>query len=76
MIVSSQEVFETLLQRSTDLNLLKFDVLARVAEQQDGTLDLEKLKDLIRLLRPDRDGKSFLRRWLLADPGLSRSGVY
>lgn len=46
--------------RSPDPNVLKFDVLAHVAEQQDGTLNQDKLRDLIRLLRPDRDGKLLL----------------
>lgn len=57
MVYSSQEVFRRLMQRSSDPNVLKFDVLARVAERPDGSLDHEKLKRLIRLLRPDRDGK-------------------
>jgi hypothetical protein len=57
MVVSTQEVYKRLLLGSRDPNQLQFDVLARVAQQQDGTLDQDKLKDLIRLLRPDRDGK-------------------
>lgn len=56
MVVNSQEVYTRLLQRSPDPALLKFDVLARVALQEDGSFDQDKLKDLIRLLRPDRNG--------------------
>lgn len=58
MIISSQEVFGKLMQGSSDQYSLKFDVLARVAELPDGTLDQDKLKAVIRLLRPDRDGES------------------
>ena len=60
MVVSSQEVFGKLMQKSSDPTLLKFDVLARIAELPDGTLDQEQLKRLIRLLRPDREGKLLL----------------
>jgi hypothetical protein len=48
------------MQLSSDPNLLKFDVLARVAELPGGALDQDKLKGLIRLLRPDRDGETLL----------------
>jgi hypothetical protein len=58
MVFSSQEVFRKLMQHSTDPTRLKFDVLARVAELPDGSLDHDKLKRLIRLLRPERDGTS------------------
>jgi hypothetical protein len=56
MIVGSQEVFGKLMKRSAVLDALKFDVLAAVAKQVDGTLSQEKLKRVIRLFRPDRDG--------------------
>jgi len=59
MVISCQEVYRRLLLRSTDPNQLSFDVVARLAERPDGTLDQDKLKDLIRLLRPDREGEFF-----------------
>ena len=55
-IVGSQEVFGKLMKRSTDPDLLKFDVLAAVAKQPDGSLNYDKLRRIIRILRPDRDG--------------------
>ena len=58
VIIGSQEVFGKLMKRSASPNELKFDVLAAVARQADGTLNHDKLKRLIRILRPDRDGKS------------------
>jgi hypothetical protein len=56
-IVNTQEVFKRLRTRTGHKSLLSFDVLALIAILPDHTLDIEKLKDLIRLLRPDRDGK-------------------
>jgi Mechanosensitive ion channel len=57
MVIGSQEVYQRLLLPSPDTEVLKFDVLALVALEQDGrTLNHDKLEDLIRLLRPDRDG--------------------
>ena len=55
-IIGSQEVFGKLMNRSTDPNLLKFEVLAAVAKQSDGTLNYDKLRRIIRMLRPDRAG--------------------
>ena len=45
------------MKRSTDANLLNFEVLAAVAKQSDGSLSYDKLRKIIRILRPDRDGK-------------------
>ena len=56
MIASSQEVYRRLLLKSPDPNILKFDVLALAATQSDETLNQDKLKDMVRLLRPDREG--------------------
>jgi hypothetical protein len=58
MVVSSQEVYKRLLLLASDQSQLQFNTLALIAEQSDGTLDEDKLKDLIRLFRPDREGKS------------------
>lgn len=59
-IESSQEVFLRLLLDSPDTDDLKFDVLATLALRQDGAIDVEVLKDLIALIRPDRQGRVFL----------------
>jgi hypothetical protein len=56
-IVNSQKVFKRLLSRTPRKTLLSFETLALIAIMPDNALDIEKLKDLIRLLRPDRDGK-------------------
>jgi len=56
-IVSSQEVYRRLLLRNPDRDVLSFDVLALAALRSNGTISQEKLKGLIKLLRPDRDGK-------------------
>lgn len=61
-IVSSQEVYRRLLLRTPDRDVLSFDVLALAALRSNGTLSQEKLKSLIKLLRPDRDGKVYSRR--------------
>jgi hypothetical protein len=36
-----------------------------IAVRRDGTLDETKLKDLVRLFRPDRDGRLSMVRILL-----------
>lgn len=61
MVVNSQEIYKRLLLRSPDPNLLQFDTLALASAGQNGTLAEDKLKDLIRLFRPDRDGKQISR---------------
>ncbi|CAB9510911.1 Mechanosensitive ion channel protein [Seminavis robusta] len=54
---SAQTVFDRLLLRDIEEDgALNFDVLAVVANV-NGEMDEEKLKDLIRLFRPDRDGR-------------------
>lgn len=59
MVVNSQEIYKKLLLRSPDPKMLKFGTLALAAAGPDGELDEDRLKDLIRLFRPDRDGKRF-----------------
>jgi Mechanosensitive ion channel len=56
LVFTSQIIYWKLKRLSTDANGLKFDVLATLTEQPDGTLHPDELKNLIRLLRPDRDG--------------------
>jgi hypothetical protein len=56
MVMNSQIIYWKLNRLSTNCNGLSFDVLSSLSEQTDGTLHPEELKQLIRLLRPDRDG--------------------
>jgi hypothetical protein len=56
VITSSQEVYERLLLGSDDSSCLHFHVLATLGVLSDGSLDQDKLVELIRIFRPDRDG--------------------
>lgn len=58
-IESAQKVFGRLLQRDADReDVLNFDVLAVLAvDEYTGELDDYKLKQLIKIFRPDRDGR-------------------
>lgn len=54
---SSQVVYNRLLlAEGGEVRTLKFETLALCALQEDGTVDQAKAKELIRVLRPDRDG--------------------
>jgi hypothetical protein len=64
-IQSSQEVYRRLQLRSPNEEKLKFETIALIAVRRDGTLDETKLKDLVRLFRPDRDGSLSMVRILL-----------
>ena len=55
-IESAQYVYQRLLLRSPDHEMLSFDVIALLAVGQDGELDSEKVKNLIKVFKPDRDG--------------------
>jgi len=54
-IQSSQSLYFRLLEKTPDVKL-HFNILGLVALQSDGTLDQEKLKTLIKVFRPNRDG--------------------
>jgi hypothetical protein len=65
MVENSHLVYRNLLLRTPKTsvllntprtNVLSFDVLALSVTNSDGTLDEEKLRELIRLFRPDRHG--------------------
>jgi Mechanosensitive ion channel len=57
MVLNSQSVYWKLKRLSNDQrDGLKFDTIAGLCEQPDGTLHPDELKHLIGLLRPDRDG--------------------
>jgi hypothetical protein len=55
-IISSQEVYHRLNVFNPDTSVLRFDVLALATVDETGEIDPQLLKDLIRLLRPDREG--------------------
>jgi hypothetical protein len=55
-IISSQEVYHRLNVLNPDTSVLRFDVLALATVNETGEIDPQLLKDLIRLLRPDREG--------------------
>jgi small-conductance mechanosensitive channel len=56
-IESTEKVYARLLLNAPGTSVLNFDTLALLVVQPDGTLDLKKLKDIVRLFRPDREGK-------------------
>jgi hypothetical protein len=57
-VASAQDVYQRLLRKHEDDNygVLNFDTFAVVALNRKGVLDTEKIKELIRLFRPNRDG--------------------
>jgi len=55
-IESTERVYNRLLLNGSNKNVLHFDALALLAVELDGTLSKTKLRDLIRLFRPDREG--------------------
>lgn len=55
-IASSQKVYERLLLRSSS-EVLHFNSIAEIAIDKDGNVHKEKLKQLVRLFRPSRDGE-------------------
>ena len=54
---SAQKVYYQLLARQNSGDVLCFDTIAVVALNNNGTMDQEKLKDLVRLFRPNRQGE-------------------
>ena len=54
-IQSAQNLYFRLLEKSTD-DEFHFNILGLTALQSDGSLDQEKLKTLIKVFRPNRDG--------------------
>ena len=55
-IQSSQELYRRLLLNDPDQGEVSFETLALLGLKPDGSLDQDKLKEMIRLFRPDRDG--------------------
>lgn len=54
---SAQREYYQLLIHQNSGDVLHFDTIAVVALNQDGTMDQEKMKDLVRLFRPSRQGE-------------------
>ena len=56
-ITSSQKVYERLLHREGSGEVLHFNSIAQIAIRKDGSVNKEKLKELVHLFRPSRDGE-------------------
>ena len=57
-IESAQNVYNRLLMRTPGEQVLHFETLALLALVEDGdTIDQQKAKDLLKLFRPDREGR-------------------
>ncbi|CAB9521546.1 Mechanosensitive ion channel protein [Seminavis robusta] len=55
-IKSAQRLFDRLMLRTPTMKKLPFSTIAILAKDDDGIIDKSKLRELIRLFRPDRDG--------------------
>ena len=53
---SSELVFNRLMTSSPGESKLSFNTIALIAVNNDGSLDEAKLKELVKLMRPDREG--------------------
>jgi Mechanosensitive ion channel len=56
MVDNAEKVYQRLLRSHPDKLVLNFDTFALLAIQDDGTLDVGLLKELVGLFRPQRDG--------------------
>ena len=57
-VVSAQKVYERLLLGSSSSDgILPFETIAKLGLQRNGELDYAKVMDLIRVLRPDGEGR-------------------
>ena len=55
-IDSAQKVYERLMTHTPEEDVLPFETIALAALTKDGEMDRDKVKSLIRLFRPERDG--------------------
>jgi len=55
-IESSQKVYKRLLLRQAKDEVLDFDTIALLATMDNGDIDEDKMKELIWIFRPERDG--------------------
>jgi hypothetical protein len=56
LLIVEKTVYERLLYRSNRKDMLSFHVLASLALNPDNTLKHSKVKELIKIFRPQRDG--------------------
>lgn len=56
-IESAQRVYERLMIRNQGHEKLSFDTIAVVAIDKNGVIDQKKMKNLIRIFRPDKEGE-------------------
>lgn len=56
-VESSQKVYSRLVSTSSNSKMLDFGTIAVLGTTETGDVDKEKMKELIRLFRPNRDGK-------------------
>jgi hypothetical protein len=63
---SAVKVYKHLLLKNPEQTVLHFDTLLVLASGDDGSLDLEKARSLIRLFRPDCDGNITMLHFLKA----------
>ena len=54
-VKSTARVFEGLLRRQSEKNVLEFSTLSDIVVNSDGSIDREKLKKLVKVLRPNKD---------------------
>lgn len=55
-IQSGQSVYQRLIARQGSEDVLHFDSIAEITVCKDGTLNHQKLKEFVRLFRPNRQG--------------------
>lgn len=55
-VESAQNLYSRLMLLTPDEPVLQFDTLAVLAKEKDGEINVDGMKDLIRLFRPDRNG--------------------
>jgi len=55
-VACAEVLYNRLLLSTPGSQLLSFDVIALLAIQRNGSLDETKVRELIRLFRPDREG--------------------
>lgn len=55
-VAGAEALYHRLLSSTPEQQLLPFDVIALLAIDSSGDLDEVKVKELIRLFRPDREG--------------------
>jgi hypothetical protein len=56
-VESAAKVYERLLLRTPEKDILDFETIAILAKDADGIVDENQVKELIKIFRPDRDGK-------------------